>query len=81
MKPQGTILKEKQMSFLTSKSDITIYQRTAWAELAKLMADLGDMFALSPLIFKLHLHFPFSMSLKYTKLPPASGLVYMSVTV
>ena len=32
------------MSFLTSQSNIPVGQRTAWTELAKPMADLGDVF-------------------------------------
>ena len=48
VKPQRTILKDKQMGFLTSQSNIPIGQRTAWAELEKPMADLGDVFPSLP---------------------------------
>ena len=36
------------MDFLTSQLNIPIGQRTAWTELAELMADLGDVFPSLP---------------------------------
>lgn len=81
MKPQETILKEKQMSFLTSKSKLPVHQRTELAELTQLMVDsIEGHVSPSPFITELRPHWP-SLSLNCTKLPPASGLVHVSVSL